>query len=69
MGRLSTTKSTYLPTWTNDYLSYTMFKEVFENLKSKDAHKNGICAEYSLDGGKLWMKSKLCVPDGLPPEW
>ena len=44
-----------------------MFKEVFENLKSKDAHKNGTFSEYSLDGGKLWMAGKLCVPDALAP--
>ena len=29
-----------------------MFKEVFGNLKSKDAHRDGIFAEYSLDGGE-----------------
>ena len=44
-----------------------MFKEVFGNLKSKDAHKDGIFSEYSLDGGKLWMEGKLCVPDALAP--
>ena len=53
--------------WTSDYLHDSMFKEVFENLKSKDAHKDGIFAEYSLDGGKLWMEGKLCVPDALAP--
>ena len=45
----------------------SMFKEVFENLKTKDAHKDGIYPEYSLDGGKLWMEGKLCVPDALAP--
>ena len=53
--------------WTNDYLGDSMFKEVFENLKSKDAHKDGIYSEYSFDGGKLWMEGKLCVPDALAP--
>ena len=51
--------------WTNDYLGDSVFKVVFENLKSKDAHKNGIYSEYSLDGGKLWMEGKLCVPEAL----
>ena len=27
----------------------------------------GFFAEYSLDGGKLWMEGKLCVPDALAP--
>ena len=53
--------------WTSDYLQDPMFKEVFGNLKSKDAHKDGIFPEYSLDGGKLWMEGKLCVPDALAP--
>ena len=53
--------------WTSDYLQDPMFKEVFGNLKSKDAHRDGIFAEYSLDGGKLWMEGKLCVPDALAP--
>ena len=44
-----------------------MLKKVFGNLKSKDAHRDGIFAEYSLDGGKLWMEGKLCVPDALAP--
>ena len=39
--------------WTNDNMGDSMFKEVFENVKSKDAHKDGIFSEYSLDGGKL----------------
>ena len=54
--------------WPNDYMSDSTFKEVFENLKSKDAHKNGIISDYSLVGGKLWMRGKLCVPDALAPE-
>ena len=45
--------------WTNDYMGDSMFKKVFENLKSKDAHKDGIYAEHSLTGGKLWMEGKL----------
>ena len=45
----------------------SMYKEVFEKLKSKDAHKDGIFSEYLLDGGKLWMEGKLCVPDTLAP--
>ena len=53
--------------WTNNYISDSMFKEVFENLKSKDAHKDGTFSEYSLGGGKLWMEGKLCVPDALAP--
>ena len=53
--------------WTNDYMGDSMFNEVFENLKSKDAHKDGFYSEYSLDGGKLWMEGKLCVPDALAP--
>ena len=53
--------------WTNDYMGDSMSKEVFENLKSKDAHKDGIYSEYSLDGGKLWIEGKLCVPDALAP--
>ena len=53
--------------WTSDYLHDPMFKEVFGNLKSKDAHKDRIFSEYSLDGGKLWMEGKLCVPDALAP--
>ena len=53
--------------WTNDYMGDFMFKEVFENLKSKDAHKDGIYSKYSLDGWKLWMEGKLCVPDALAP--
>ena len=56
-----------IPEWTNDFMGDSMFKEVFENLKSKDAHKDGIYSEYSLDGGKLWMEFKLCAPDGLSP--
>ena len=39
--------------WTNDYLHDSMLKEVVENLNSKDAHKDGVYSEYSLDGGKL----------------
>ena len=39
--------------WNNNYMSDSMFEEVFGNLKSKDAHKNGIFSEYSLDGEKL----------------
>ena len=53
--------------WTNDYMSDSMFKEVFGNLKSKDADTDEIYSEYSLDGGKLWMEGKLCVPDALAP--
>ena len=53
--------------WTNDYMGDSMFEEVFENLKAKDAHKDGIYSEYSLDGGKLWTDGKLCVPDALAP--
>ena len=53
--------------WTNDYMGNSMFKEVFENLKLKDAHKDEIYSEYSLDGEKLWMEGKLCVPDALAP--
>ena len=53
--------------WTNDYMVDSMFKEVFENLQSKDAHKDGIYFEYSLDGGNLWMEGKLCLPDTLAP--
>ena len=37
---------------TNHYMSDSMFTEVFENLKSKDAHKNGKFPD-SLDGSKL----------------
>ena len=44
-----------------------MLKEVFENLKSKDAHMDRIYSESSLDGGKLWMEGKSCVPDALAP--
>ena len=47
--------------WTNDYLSDSIFKEGFQNLKSTDAHKDEIYSEYSLDGGKLWMEDKLAV--------
>ena len=53
--------------WTNDYMGDSMFEEVFENLVSKDTHKDGNCSEYSLDSGKLWMEGKLCVPDALAP--
>ena len=53
--------------WTNDYMGDSMFKQVFENLNCKDAHKDGISSECLLDGGKLWMESKLCVPDALAP--
>ena len=53
--------------WTNDYMGDSMFKKVFENLKSKDAHKDGIHSEYSLDVGKPWMEGKYCVPDALAP--
>ena len=42
-------------------------KRSLEISKSKDAHRDGIFAEYSLDGGKLWMEGKLCVPDALAP--
>ena len=53
--------------WTNGYMGDSMFKELFEKLKPKDAHKDGIYSKYSLDGGKLWMEGKLCVPDALAP--
>ena len=53
--------------WTNNYMGDSMLKEVFEYLKSKHAHKDGIFSEYSLDGGKLWMEGKLCVRDALAP--
>ena len=53
--------------WSNDYMGDSMFKEVLDNLKSKDAHKDGIYSEYSSDGRKLSMESKLCVPDALAP--
>ena len=53
--------------WTNNHMVDFMFKEVFERLKSKDAHKDGIYSEYSLDWGKLWMEGKFCVPDALGP--
>ena len=54
--------------WTNNYMSDSMFKEVFEIFKSKDTHKDAIFSEHSLDGGKLWMEGKLCVPDAVAPE-
>ena len=44
--------------WTNNYMGDSMFKEVFENLKAKDAHKDGIFSEHSFDRGKLWMEGK-----------
>ena len=44
-----------------------MFKEVFENLKSKDAHEDVIYFEYLLDRGKVLMEGKLCVLDALAP--
>ena len=59
--------SLILRDWTNDCMGDSMFKEVFENLKSKDAHKDGIYSEYSLDREKLWMEGKFCVPDTLAP--
>ena len=55
------------PDWTTDHMGDSMFREVFENLKSKDAHRDAIYCEYSLDGGKLWLEGKLCVPDVLAP--
>ena len=44
-----------------------MFNGVFKNLRTKDTHKDGIYSEYSFDGGKLWMESKLFVPNALAP--
>ena len=65
MKRLDPAKSPLLPKdtliirdWTNDYMGDSMFKEVFENLKSEDAHNDEIYSECSLDGGKLWMEGK-----------
>ena len=52
---------------TNDCMGDSMFKEVFENLKSKDAQKDETSSEYSLDGGRLWMEGKFFVPDALAP--
>ena len=43
----------------------SMFKEVSKKLKPTDAHKDGIHSKFSLDGGKLWMEGKLCVPGAL----
>ena len=54
--------SVIIRNWPKDCMGDSMFKEVFENLKSKDAHKDGIHSEYSLDGEKLWMELKLCIP-------
>ena len=64
-GQISTRakNSLIIRDWANNYMRDSMFQKVIENLKSKDAHEDGICSEYSFDGGKLWMEGKLCVPD------
>ena len=38
--------------WTKDCMGHSIFKEVFENLKSKDDNKDRIYTDYSLDGGE-----------------
>ena len=44
-----------------------MFKQVFQNLKSKNAHNNWDFSKYLLHGGKLRLEGKLCVSDALAP--
>ena len=54
--------------WTNDYRGDSMFKEVFENLKSNDAHKDGIYSDIHWMGGNCGWRVNCAYQTPWPLE-
>ena len=56
------------PCWINDYMGDSMFKEVFQTSKTKDAHKDGIFSAYSLDEGNCGWRVRCAYQTPWPLE-